>query len=81
MIPDKVQIVTGMTVRHDEGLLYRVEDLRRSTVGYETSHELGGMVVNYTQLEQGSYPPGTKWCKDEVGFRNHFTVEDPIEQE
>lgn len=78
MIPDGVEIIPGMTARHDEGLLYRVDDVRRSTNGYEVSHELGGLTVNYTQLEQGSFPPGTQWSKDEEGFRTHFTVEEAL---
>lgn len=77
MIPEKDPVIPGMTVRHDEGLLYRVDDIRQSTTGYESTHELGGLVVNYTQLEEGSFPPGTKWSKDEEGFRAHFTAEVP----
>ena len=76
MIPDKDPINPGMTVRHDEGLLYRVDDVRRSTTGYEVTHELGGLTVNYTQLEQGNFPPGTTYSKDEEGFRTYFTHED-----
>jgi hypothetical protein len=76
MIPHERQIEPAMTVRHDEGLLYRVDDMRQSTGGYEQTHTLGGNVVNYTQLEQGSFPPGTKWSKDEEGFRTYFTIEE-----
>jgi hypothetical protein len=75
MIPDKVPILAGTRMRHDEGLLYQVDDVRQSTIGYEASHELGGMVVNYTQLENGDYPLGSRWSKDENGFRAHFTHE------
>lgn len=64
-----------MVVRHDEGLTYQVEDVRHSTVGYELTHLIGGRVVNYTQLETGGYPAGTKWSKDEPGFRQYFSVE------
>lgn len=73
MIEKNIKIVPGMTVVHDEGLHYQVEDVRQSTNGYEVTHELGGMVVNYTQLEDGSYPAGTKWSKDESSFRQFFT--------
>ena len=76
MLPDKLLITAGMIVRHDEGLLYQVEDTRRSTAGYETTHELGSLTVNYIQLQAGGYPAGTKWNKDEAGFRTYFTLED-----
>ncbi len=75
MIPKNIEIAPGMTVTHDAGLRYQVEDVRQSTDGYETAHELGGMVVNYTQLEAGSCPAGTKWSKSEAGFRQFFTPE------
>ena len=77
MFGDTVEIEPGMVVRHDEGLTYRVEDTRRSTEGYEKTHELGGLVVNYTQLEDGGFPAGTLWSKSEAGFRAHFT---PVEE-
>lgn len=80
-IPDGEAILPGMTVRHDEGLLYLVEDTRTSTEGYEATHELGGLVVNYMQLQQGSFPPGTRWSKDEAGFRAAFTTEQPARPE
>lgn len=75
MIPDNVEITPGMAVRHDEGLLYKVDDVRHSSTGYEISGELGGLVVNYTQLEEGKFPTGTTWSKDETEFRTHFTAE------
>lgn len=74
MIDKHTEITPNMTVRHDEGLTYRVEDVRASTAGYEQTHALGANVVNYTQLDQGSFPPGTKWNKPEDEFRRHFTV-------
>lgn len=73
MFDKDTPIVPAMTVRHDAGLRYQVDDVRQSTEGYEHSHELGGMVVNYTQLEEGGYPAGTKWSKGEEGFRQFFT--------
>lgn len=76
MIPDGVPILPGLRVRHDEGLLYRVDDTIESTNGYETSHQLGSMSVNYTQLEDGIFPAGKRWAKDEPGFRTYFTVEE-----
>ena len=76
MIAKKQPIKPGMIVRHDEGLLYRVDDVRQNTSNYEQAHTLDEtVVINYTQLEQGSFPPGTKWSKDEAGFRAHFTIE------
>lgn len=74
MIAKNLPILPGTIVQHDEGLLYKVEDIRKSTVDYEKDHKLNGLVVNYTQLEQGSFPAGTKWSKDEDGFRKYFTV-------
>ncbi len=73
MIGKNIKIIPGMVVFHDEGLKYEVEDTRSSTKDYEKTHHLGGTVVNYTQLEDGSFPAGTKWNKDEVGFRQFFT--------
>lgn len=74
MIDNSIEIVPDMVVRHVEGLTYRVEDIRDSTNGYETTHEIGARVVNYVQLEQGTFPPGKKWSKDESGFRQFFTI-------
>jgi len=79
MIPEGVPLEPGIVVRHDEGLLYRVEDVRWRTDGYETAHHLGAMSVNYTQLDAGSYPAGTGWNKDEEGFRAHFTIEPVVD--
>jgi hypothetical protein len=75
MINQEIPIVPGMNVRQDEGLAYKVDDVRRSTIDYEETRKLGGMMVNYTQLEDGDFPAGTKWQKDEEGFRKHFTPE------
>jgi len=80
MIDETVAIVPGMVVVHDEGLRYEVEDTRLSTNGYEKTHQLGAKVVNYTQLEDGSFPAGTKWSKDEEGFREAFTLESEAER-
>ena len=79
MIDKEVAIVPDMVVRHDEGLTYRVEDVRASTIGYEQTHKIGANVVNYVQLEAGGFRPGTKWSKDEEGFRQHFTIVDSDE--
>lgn len=75
MIPEDFEIKSGLLVRHDRGshLTYEVEDVRRCTNGYEATGLLGGMVVNYTQLEDGDHPAGTKWAKFENGFRQFFT--------
>jgi hypothetical protein len=36
-------------------------------------------LVNYTQMEQGSYLPGTKWSKAEEDFRKYFiTIEGQV---
>ena len=74
MIGNEIDIVPDMVVVHDKGLRYQVEDIRLSTIGYESTHKPGSNVVNYVQLEQGAFPPGTKWLKDEAGFRQYFTV-------
>lgn len=75
MIPEQEPLVPGMRVRHDQGLLCEVEGTRRSSTGYEDSGQLGGLVVNYTQLERDDFPAGTAWSKDETEFRAHFTPE------
>jgi hypothetical protein len=75
MIDKEIPIEPGMNVRHVGGLRYHVDDVRRSTIGLEETHKLGGMMVNYTQLEDGEFPAGTEWQKDEEGFRKHFTLE------
>ncbi len=75
MIDKSIEIVPDMIVRQDEGLTYKVDDLREDTRNYEIIHELGGWTVNYTQLEDGDKKPaGTSYNKDEEGFRQHFTV-------
>ena len=74
MFPNEQPVESGMLVSHDDGgLIYRVQDVRLSTEGYERTHEIGRKVVNYVQLQSGSYPPGTKWSKPEEEFREHFT--------
>lgn len=73
MFDNDAEIDSGMTVVHNEGLRYHVEDARRSTNVYEALHRLGGMVLNYTQLEPGIFPSGTKWAKAEEEFRLFFT--------
>lgn len=77
MIPKEIPIESGAVVRHDAGLLYRVEDVRKRTDGYETTHHLGATSVNYIQLDPGSYPVGTPWNKDEEDFRRYFTIAEP----
>ncbi len=76
MIDKEAEIIPGVMVIHDEGLRYRVDDLRRSTAGYEATHKVGGFVVGYTQLEDGSFPAGTGWSKPEEEFRQFFTIVD-----
>ena len=76
-IPENVPIKTGMVVRHDPegGLLYRIDDVRPDTDHYETNHALNGINrVAYTQLEDGGYPAGSPWSKDEAQFRANFTI-------
>ncbi len=69
-------ITPSMRVVHDEGLLYEVESIVRSTINYEETRQLGGMIINYSQLEDGMMPIGTRYAKDEEGFRQHFTIDD-----
>lgn len=74
MFDKGAEIVPGMTVLHDEGLLYCVERVEISTDGYEVDHRLNGHLrIGYTQLEDGSYPAGTGWNKDDKEFREFFT--------
>lgn len=75
MIEKDITIEPRMFVRHDDGLHYEVEDVRQSTVDYEYTHELGKRMVNYIQLEDGDHPAGSRWVKDEEGFRKAFTSE------
>ena len=75
MIEKDIPIKPRMFVRQDDGLHYEVEDVRPSTVDWEVTRELGKSMVNYTQLEDGDYPAGTKYVKDEEGFRKYFTIE------
>lgn len=76
MIPEECPIESGVVVRHDEGLLYQVEDVRDSTEGWERTRKFAAQVVNYTQLQAGSLPIGTKWNKPEEEFRAYFTIEE-----
>ncbi len=76
MIYKDVPLIPNSVVRHIDGLTYQIEDVRKSTSGYETSHQLANNIVNYTQLEDGTYPAGTKWCKPEDEFREYFTIVD-----
>lgn len=74
MFEKGAEIIPGMTVLHDDGLLYRVDRVDISTDGYEVGHRLNGHLrIAYTQLEDGSYPAGTGWNKDEQEFRQFFT--------
>jgi hypothetical protein len=63
MIEDHIEIVPRTIVRHDEG-----------SIDYETTRQLAGKIIEYTQLEDGQFPPGTQYGKDEAGFRHHFTI-------
>ena len=75
MIENNVEILPRTIVRHDEGLLYRVDAIHRNnTIDYEATRALAGKLIDYTQLEDGEYPAGTQYGKDEVGFRRHFTI-------
>lgn len=80
MFPEKIPVVPGTEVRHDSegGLRYRIDKVTASTDDYETEHALNGLRrVTYTQLEDGSFPAGTEWNKDEAQFRANFT---PIDE-
>ena len=83
MFPDKIPVVPGMAVRHDPegGLAYRVDKVTASTDDYETKHALNGLRrVTYTQLEDGDFPAGTEWNRDESQFRANFTPLEETEQ-
>jgi ribosomal protein S18 acetylase RimI-like enzyme len=82
MFPTETPVLPGMTVRHDleHGLLYRINKVTPSTDGYEATHALNGLRrVSYTQLEDGGFPAGTEWNKDETQFRENFTPHAEIE--
>lgn len=84
MIDDSIEIEPGMVVRHDPvgGLLYRVDGIAPDTDDYETTHGLNGLGrVAYTQLEDGGYPAGSPWNKDEGQFRANFSVVDDSDGE
>ena len=73
-------ITPNMTVRHDDGLTYRVDQLVHSADGYEEAGVLSGSIrVIYTQLEQGSHPAGMQWDRDSEEFRKFFTPLDSAE--
>jgi len=75
MIDDKAELRRDTVVRHDDGLHYRIDRANRiSTIDWERTHRLGGRIIEYTQLEDGEYPSGTEYAKDETGFRRHFTI-------
>jgi hypothetical protein len=75
MIEDRVEIVPKTIVRHDEGLLYRVDKVDRyNAIGWEEARKLGGKLIDYTQLEDGQFPAGTQYGKDEASFRRCFTI-------
>lgn len=83
MFPDKASVTPGMTVRHDPegGLLYRVDKVIGDTDDYELGNALNGLRrVLYTQLEDGGFPAGTEWDKDEGQFRANFTPLDGNEK-
>ena len=74
MIRKKTEIVSGMIVRHIEGVSYRVDDVRLDARDYEQTHRIKGLTVNYTQMVDGHHPAGTKWNMDEPSFRKYFTI-------
>ncbi len=78
MFEKNIPITPEMLVRHDEadGLLYRVNNVGAAATGYEKNHQLSGeQIVNYTQLENGDFPVGTVWNREEEDFRYNFTPE------
>lgn len=63
------QIIVGGIYQHCDGLKYRVEEVLLCTDGYEKNHSLSSSRrIIYTQLEDGSYPAGTRWDKSEKEF-------------
>ena len=73
MIEDGIKLIPGMVCEHDEGLGYRIDDLRPDLTEWERTKEFGRTIVNYTQLEDGSLPAGTKYSREESDFRKVFT--------
>ena len=76
MFPENFPTESAGKVRHDPegGLTYQVDKVVASTDGYESARNLNGRRrVSYTKLEDGGFPAGTEWNKDEAEFRANFT--------
>lgn len=63
------EMVPGGLYRHCEGLTYRVKGIAPglNVTGYEQGRPVKSM-VEYEQLEDGEYPAGTVWYRDEDDF-------------
>lgn len=79
MIKNDVDITPGMIVKHGQpgGMRYEVEDSRLNATGWEKTQATNGKVINYTQIEDGKYPAGTKWAREEQDFRQNFSLDVP----
>lgn len=62
------EVVIGRTYRHCHGLRYRVDSVGLNTTGYERGAQILARFVTYTQLEDGKFPAGTVWVREEQDF-------------
>lgn len=68
--PTERPIKIGQIWRHVDGGTYRIDNVDKDphdTTLYE-SYGILGRTVHYTQLEQGGYPPGYTWEKNDHAF-------------
>ncbi|HEU5004474.1 MAG TPA: hypothetical protein VFT49_00075 [Candidatus Saccharimonadales bacterium] len=68
--PTERPIKQGQIWRHKDGGAYSIDEVDEEphdTTLYEAFGILG-RTVHYTQLDQGSFPPGYKWEKNDHAF-------------
>lgn len=71
-------VVIGGIYLHPDRIRYRVDKVTPNTTGWEISHKFAGHIVDYTQLDQGDYPPGTEWRRSLDDFLNVFEFMKPV---
>jgi hypothetical protein len=66
------KIKIGVIYKHQEGLLYRVDEIDiHDVTDYENGVKPKEMIL-YTQLEKGKYPIGKKWIRKKESFSKYF---------
>lgn len=69
------EVIVGATYRGNHGISYKVENPLQSATHFEsTGKTVPG--IRYTQLNQGSYPAGTEWFREEEDFLRGTEVVD-----